>query len=219
VGLEGFEGRASLRRLPAARRRLRVTVAVEERADVVVVPVHEDRAGRPLRKPRLQVVLEGPPRAVFVGPRRALERPAGLPHEVGDLAREVHVGVLEGPHTEELPEDPVRLRPAHEARVTQEEHVHDSFAIELQPLEHKMPLHEGLGRCSSLERWPVPGEARIDELEVPHLVILEVRVTDRLEHAEGREVVPTVNTRLFGLLLEYTRLRLLPPLRHVWRSL
>ncbi len=78
--------RRSRRRRPAGRRRLRETVPVEERLEVLATTVGLDLERGPLRVPRLGVAPEDPPGAVDIGPRGPLEPPPGLPHEARDLA-------------------------------------------------------------------------------------------------------------------------------------
>ena len=116
--------------------------------------------------------------------RRALEGLAGLAHEVRALVAEIQVVTLEGPDTQEGPEDLVGLGTPGEAHLREEHEVPDGLGVKLEVLEDLHPEGLGTGIMPALDGPPVDREDLLHPHEELVLEEGEVRVTADLEEPE-----------------------------------
>ena len=85
-----------------------------------------------------------PPHEVLVTPWWPVEGPSCPTDLRGYLVVEVLVGGVEGPIRHDVPEELVRLGPANDARLGEEQEVNSGLIVELEDPHDRQPLIEGL---------------------------------------------------------------------------
>ena len=119
---------------------------------------------------------------------------------MSDEVRKVLVVLLQGVNCQELPQDLVRVGPAHSATVDQKEQVPLGLGVNLQEVQDLQPLVQGLPVVATLQDLPLLGEDLLQGLLVVVLPVVSVLIMPLEQAAQGG-----VPDNMSFILVRFTR--------------